>query len=491
MRIQRTFTPEDQIAFAGLSGDHNPLHVDPLLARRLMFGGPVVHGAHAVLWSLDRFSESRRDSLRLQSLKVVFQAGIPVGEPVACAYEAPDGREVEIRLETDTAPAAWIHVAWRPTRGQQAAALPSTPDGSTACLERTIEEAAAASASLPLYLDMETAQAMFPNLLRVLPPIQVAALLAVSRLVGMECPGRHSIFSGMDLTFSADFSGEPVITYRVADSNKRLSLLKIAVDAPGMDGNLKAFVRPAPRSQAAYRQMRSDVDSEEFSDQRALVAGGSRGLGEITAKLLAAGGAEVVLTYYRGEEEARRIVEELVSAGARADCLPLNVLEPSEDLLGKLAGGAAPLCLYYFATPFIFGGVRGKFAPRRFETFCNYYVTGFLRTVQSLAPPRGGLRKIFYPSTEAIDKMPPDMGEYAAAKSAGERLCDFLQKTHPGLIIHRPRLPRLATDQTVSLLPVHNQDPVPVLLGHLRHLRQLQLAVPEIHSEMHTGKSIV
>jgi hypothetical protein len=65
------------------------------------------------------------------------------------------------------------------------------------------------------------------------------------------------------------------------------------------------------------------------------------------------------------------------------------------------------------------------------------------------------------------------MGEYAAAKMAGEILCDFLQKTNPGIAIHKPRLPRVATDQTVGLLPVSNRDPVPVLAAHLRHLRQL------------------
>ena len=64
------------------------------------------------------------------------------------------------------------------------------------------------------------------------------------------------------------------------------------------------------------------------------------------------------------------------------------------------------------------------------------------------------------------------MGEYAAAKMAGEILCEFLQKANPGIAIHKPRLPRVATDQTVSLLPVSNQDPLSVLLAHLRYLRQ-------------------
>ena len=54
---------------------------------------------------------------------------------------------------------------------------------------------------------------------------------------------------------------------------------------------------------------------------------------------------------------------------------------------------------------------------------------------------------------------------------AGETLCAFLEKTDSKLTIHRPRLPRIATDQTVTLFSVSNQDPVPLMLENLRCLR--------------------
>jgi NAD(P)-dependent dehydrogenase (short-subunit alcohol dehydrogenase family) len=215
------------------------------------------------------------------------------------------------------------------------------------------------------------------------------------------------------------------------------------------------------------------VESEEFSQQRALIIGGSRGLGEATAKLLAAGGADVVITYFRGEQDAQRVATELELYGAKAECLPLNVLEPSQGLLSKITHHPKPLYLYYFATPFIFGAVKGKFSFQRFSVFSDHYVTGFLQVVHILTASSAGLQKVFYPSSTAIDELPLDMGEYAAAKMAGETLCDWLQKAHPAIAIHKPRLPRMATDQTVSLLPVNNQDPVSVLLTNLRYLRQM------------------
>jgi hypothetical protein len=142
-------------------------------------------------------------------------------------------------------------------------------------------------------------------------------------------------------------------------------------------------------------------------------------------------------------------------------------------LTGRIAHRSTPLYLYYFATPPIFGAAKGTFSPQRFATFSEYYVTGFLRTVQTVRDATPRLQKVFYPSSAAIEELPLDMGEYAAAKTAGELLCDFLQKVYPGLAIHKPRLPRVATDQTVSLLPVTNQEPVSVLVSHLRYLRQM------------------
>ena len=41
---RRTITEADIVAFAGLSGDFNPLHVDETAARRTTFRGRIAHG---------------------------------------------------------------------------------------------------------------------------------------------------------------------------------------------------------------------------------------------------------------------------------------------------------------------------------------------------------------------------------------------------------------------------------------------------------------
>ncbi len=351
---QRVFTSDDQLAFAKLSGDFNPLHLDPVLARRLLFGRQVVHGLHALLWSLDYHLKSRTQPLELRTVKANFQAGIGVGQTVRCMVTRQDEYRVTIQLETDSTPAAWIDITWSPLRHHRTGTLPKMSAEPEKCRERSIEEVAAASGNVALYFNGDLAGGLFPNLSRVLPPMQLAALLATTRLVGMECPGHHSIYSSLDLAFFSDNAGVPNLNYHVTDCNKRLALVSMDVEAPGVKGQIKAFLRPKPQRQAAFTDVCRQVESEEFSAQRALIVGGSRGLGEVTAKLLAAGGAEVILTYYRGQQDAQRIVEEIVSHGANADCLPLNVLEPSPGLPDRIANRSKPLYLYYFATPIYF-----------------------------------------------------------------------------------------------------------------------------------------
>jgi NADP-dependent 3-hydroxy acid dehydrogenase YdfG len=470
---QRVFTPDDQHAFAKLSGDNNPLHMDSSVARRLLFGRQVVHGLHALLWSLDHYLKSHSRALALKSVTADFKTGIGVGQTVSCIHTTPLEHTVEIQLEADRTPAAWIQITLGPSTHPPSDVLPQPPEEPESWRQPSPGEVAAASGSLRLYLDKANAARLFPNLLRLLPSWQLAALLATTRLVGMECPGLHSIFSGLQLSFYSAEAGAPKLNYQVVTFNEPLSLVWMDVEVPGMKGRIKAFLRPQPHAQAAITEACRYVESGEFAEQQALIIGGSRGLGEVTAKLLAAGGAEVTITYYRGEKDAQQIVAEMISYGAKAKCRPLDVLGASQELRHLDADISKPLYLYYFATPAIFGAAKGQFSSLRFAGFVDYYVTGFLRTVQSLKDQAFSLQKVFYPSSAAIEELPADMGEYAAAKMAGEILCEFLQKTNPGLAIHKPRLPRIATDQTVSLLPVDNQDPISVLLPHLRKLRQL------------------
>lgn len=76
-----------------------------------------------------------------------------------------------------------------------------------------------------------------------------------------------------------------------------------------------------------------------LSEKVAIVTGGSRGIGRAVAEALAAQGARVVVTYVKGEGEARRVVEGIASRGGNAEILGFDVAEmkPTEEAIAEVA----------------------------------------------------------------------------------------------------------------------------------------------------------
>ena len=465
--VVHSFSFEAQERFAKLSGDHNPIHMDPLVARRLMYGRPVVHGIHVLLCALDRWLEEEGDPIHLTSLSVKFRSPTFLGEDAEFAVLPVSPNGVKIVVTANQVKLLTAAIAWERQIGR-GPDVPCESAPRTACRSRSVADLCTSSGQIPLCLDRSLACRLFPQVLERVPAEQVAVLLATSRLVGMEAPGLHSIFTGMELTASENV-GDPALAYRVEGYDERVFLLNLRVDAPGLSGSLTALVRPAPRAQATIAVLRGLVDSDEFQHERALVIGGSRGLGEVAVKELAVGGAQVKLTYHRGAHDAERVKSEVISQGGAAQCFAYDVLTDAGELASRV-GEWSPTILCYFATPFISAAIKGRFSRERFAELCEYYVRGFHDTFHAVSRLGNDLRYVLYPSSSMIDELPSSFAEYVAAKSAAETLCRLLEKSHPGVRIYSPRLPRLSTDQTASVLG-GTRDAEEVVLAALREMR--------------------
>src|ERR1700677_17983 len=97
----RTFADVDQRMFAALSGDVNPMHMDPVAARRVVLGAPVVHGVHTALWMLDEIGRRGLLTVRLKDLRVRFAKPIYVGDAVTLSLGSRSDREVTVKALVD------------------------------------------------------------------------------------------------------------------------------------------------------------------------------------------------------------------------------------------------------------------------------------------------------------------------------------------------------------------------------------------------------
>jgi len=468
----RIFTFQDQLSFAELSGDNNPLHLDEVVARRCLFGRPVIHGVHLLLWSLNGWLQEKCAPITLRSLKANFLKPAGLNETVQYSIIAEKEGWVKIEVVAAGAVSARIVCEWVATKCRHLIDIPNQFPELHAPRVVSPDKLAAQSGTLGLFLHTEAVTHFFPHLMRCFSPSEIGVMLATTRLVGVECPGLNSVYS--DLSLLADNCvDEAVLAYRVTSIDERFNLVCMQVNAPSLSGKVRAFIRPAPHSQAAYTLLQPSIGEREFAGQRALILGGSRGLGEVTAKILCAGGAEVKLTYYLGETDARLIVNEITRHGGKAGSFHYDALNPDGPALAAALHEWRPTHLYYFATPFISVSPKREFSSGIFEKFSDYYVVGFASLIDQLR--KFGLKYVFYPSTVYVDEMSADFVEYAKAKAAGEALCASYQKNYPGMIFYCPRLPRMATDQTSGLLAVQNPDPSPIMINFLRNFRDCKM----------------
>lgn len=452
----RGFDEQDQAAFAALSGDANPMHMDAEAARRLTFDRPLVHGLHGVLRALDHWLQVAGPH-RLRSLAAEFRAPVAVGEPVQFRVAA-DGESARIDV-VDPEGRGRMTIRLTALSGDAAgpvlpATLPPIP-----CREREEAEYAAAAGHLPLALDPAALAALAPHVAASLPPAQVAVLLATTRLVGMDCPGLHSVFSGLSLEFDRDAGTDPALRWRVARYDPRFRFVEMAVEGAGARGTVRALVRARPVAQPTLAELRVLVPSGAFAGRRVLVVGGSRGLGETCAKLLAAGGADIAITYARGAGDAARVAAE---TGART--LQLDVTAPAVDWTAGLDGWV-PTDLCYFATPRIRPTQGRRFSAGAFADLRRVYVDGFLAVMDGL--DRTALDHVLYPSSVYVTEASPRFAEYVAAKAAGEGVCAALAGLSPAMRFSVPRLPRLASDQTSADEPAAAPVLLEVLLAGL------------------------
>ena len=480
MLASRTFTEADQIRFADVSGDRNPMHLDAVKARRTQAGMPVVHGVHLVLWALDvaaREDPARSPMLRLRAS---FKRFVAVGETVTLTLAKQTEANAQLHFVVAGLTVAQIVLDYgAPVRMCEPSIGDADPASATP-RDLTLEQMEGLSGRLSFAASPDTIAAMFPAASGWLGSRRVAAFAATSLLVGMVCPGLHSIYGDLTVEACNEKDSEDRLSFQVVSTEPRFRLVRMTIEGGGLVGSIKAAARTPPAPQASSSELSGAVDPGEFAGSTALVVGGSRGLGEVTAKLLAAGGAQVIITYRVGSAEADAVALDIRAAGGTCETLAYDTGSPAAAQLAGL--DRPPTHAYYFATPTIFRAQSALFERARLEAFLDVYVDGFARLAEALRALRSDV-SLFYPSSVYVEERPRGMIEYAMAKAAGETLCSEMNLAWAPLRVAVGRLPRLPTDQTASVMETKFPSPVACLLPFVRETqswpRQAKKEIPQ------------
>jgi hypothetical protein len=471
----RTFGSEDQVLFARLSGDFNPVHMDPVAARRTQAGAVVVHGMHAVLWSLDRLAAAGALRDGVAGMRVQFAKFIPTGTTVQLKLVRNDEKAIRAELELDGLTATILNLTPGKAGGSDGPALPADLPG-IAATERPadlvrLEDALDRCGWLETGGPIPAMQARFPHASSAIGAGRVAGLALLSRLVGMVCPGLHSIFAGFTVDFVEKADARDGVGFSVAGTDARFRMIRMNVAGAGLRGSVQAFLRWPPVVQASLDDIIKVVAPAEFAGSTALIVGGSRGLGALTAKVIAAGGGKVVVTYAVGRSDAEQVAGEIGERFPRDACrvVQCDVRHDTAAQLGNVGAGINQL--YYFATATIAKQKAEAYVPGLFDDFKRVYVDGFYDCCRFLEEQGTRTVTAFYPSSIFVENAPPGMLEYSMAKAAGEVLCAHLNRSRSRVHAIVTRLPRLLTDQTATIPPVESADPLEVMLPVIRRVQ--------------------
>lgn len=446
------FDTADIELFADVSGDRNPLHLDPVFARRSPFGSCIVQGSLAALAALGSLPP---DALgRIRRLRATYSAPILPGTMVAVAAHALPGESGAWHVTVSGRGRELVRLSVS-ENGTEARPGEFAPERGRPMLQTPNEVVPQGEISGEYDVGPRVAELVERCDTEKLDARLLAGLLWASYVVGMEAPGLHSLFAGVRLDAVGEAVGIAAIRSQrldVASEDERTGRLVVrgtlfGVDGPAASAEIEAFgLVPIETS-----TLTAAPPARAPEPAAVVIIGGSRGFGAALALALLATGATVHVVYSASSDAA----EELRSAaGDHADRLALHrcdardttALQSVAETLSE--GPRLDGLVLSAAQPPLGMGVT----PDSAVEISTYVAESVLLAAAPLS--------VFLPildhdsawmllcSSSAVTTPPREWPHYVAAKGALESVAAWTARTHPSMRTVVLRAPKLRTDLT-------------------------------------------
>ncbi len=452
--------------FSELTGDRSPLHVESEFARRSMYRGEVVHGMLTVAFigALDMLDAANRNChCRLTSLNAQFTSPVYAGDTftltgtavavdhssssasieytvenartrvVVCKGAAVVNYSADRYAEKNaTHPAGQLlslpdeplepmDVRFEQiTKGDEDSILFSIKDGSIACLKAILSEGIAVGGAF----DGQAWSTGFVS--------DLLCVMLFSTSVGMRIPGRRATF----LEFTASMRREIRLntTYKLNGLishvsragriiKKTISITGAGTDASLLDGKVAVVVNPDHAKMPDMKQLKDSAMELGIKDKVVVVTGASRGIGETIARLFALHGAKVVVNYFRGETDAKRIADDITANNGEAIAVRADVSDAEQvrEMIRKTVERFSRVDILvnnavrdFKPTPFL------KLDWDDVQKDMDVTLKGAFNCCKEVIPLMlsSGGGKIINISTIAVETPPPNQSKYVCSKSA-------------------------------------------------------------------------
>lgn len=289
----RPFNSDDLIRFSKLSGDFNPIHLDPVYASRTQFRQPIVYG---VLLLLSSICQQKQSPIILDTLTIKFLGPAFLDEKLTASSTDHMGQTLlTIKQRNRTVISA--NFSWSSKHLVSPHLVQRSTHHSSKPIDHNLDDITIGEIhEEPIYLS-----SFYSNEESVrfgaIHSFQLAILLAITRHVGMNVPGKYGTLMHLTINFSnlANSKSLSFLTRQVSTAT-RMVRQEILDDSGHSTGVVDALILHRPATLTSICSKKSTLKLP-LKQKTVLITGASRGLGRAYAELFASQGANLILQY--------------------------------------------------------------------------------------------------------------------------------------------------------------------------------------------------